>query len=320
MSSEDIKNIKGNIINIQHYSYQDGPGVRTTVFLKGCPLRCKWCSNPESISPQCEVAYDPKDCIGVKQCGQCLKKPFPEGSFTIDEKTGKAAIDWKKKKEIDPSIVSLCPGKAIFTYGKEVTVTEVMEEVDQDAAFYSSNNGGITVSGGEPLLQPEFVEALLKTAHTHGYSTAIETALNVPWKNIEKAVKHVDILIHDIKTTDPEQHRKWTGVSNERILENVIRIYENFPDKKVIVRTPVIPGVNDRIEVIDKIIDFIIPYKNVIKYELLPYHRFGLGKYGVLGKEYSLSKTENISDELINELRDYVSKRFEAERPKNAKR
>lgn len=316
MLSEDIKNIKGNIINIQHYSYQDGPGVRTTVFLKGCPLKCKWCSNPESISVKTELAYDPKDCIGIEHCGRCLKEPFPEGAFTVDEKNGKAILNLKKKKEIDPSLASLCPCKAIFTYGKEVSVAEVMDEVDQDASFYSSDNGGVTVSGGEPLLQPDFVVAILKTAHSHGYTTAVETALNVPWKNAEKVIEHVDYLIHDIKITDPEEHKKWTGVSNETILDNVVRIYESFPDKKVIVRTPVIPGVNDRIEVIDKIIDFILPYKNVVKYELLPYHRFGLGKYTVLGKKYSLGDLDSLSEERINELRAHVSKRFKEESPK----
>jgi len=186
MLSEDIKNIKGNIINIQHYSYQDGPGVRTTVFLKGCPLKCKWCSNPESISVKTELAYDPKDCIGIEHCGRCLKEPFPEGAFTVDEKNGKAILNLKKKKEIDPSLASLCPCKAIFTYGKEVSVADVMDEVDQDASFYTDGNGGVTVSGGEPLLQPDFVAAILKTAHSHGYTTAVETALNVPWKTRKK--------------------------------------------------------------------------------------------------------------------------------------
>lgn len=311
MGYEDLKNIKGNIINIQHYSYQDGPGVRTTVFVKGCSLKCKWCSNPESINPEREIAFDPKDCIGIKECGRCLKAPFPDGVFNENEETGKAQIDWNRKKEISSKLASLCPCKAIFTYGREVSVEEVIKEVDQDISFYSVNNGGITVSGGEPLLQPDFVAALLQTARVHGYSTAIETALNVPWENAKKVLEYTDILIHDIKMINSEEHKKWVGVSNEKILENIKKAYETFPQKKVIVRTPVIPGANDKEEVIEEIINFILPYKNIIKYELLPYHRLGLGKYEVLGREYELSEISSLGDKRIKELREFVSQRFE---------
>lgn len=314
MENNNLEDVKGNVINIQHYSYQDGPGVRTTVFLKGCSLHCKWCSNPESICRQNEIAFDQKECIGYEKCGRCLQKPFPDGCFFKNEENGKVSIDWTKTDRIDLKLASLCPCKAVFTYGKSLSIKEVIEEVDQDIAFYSANNGGITVSGGEPLLQPEFVSLLLKTAHSHGYSTAIETALNVPWESVEKVLAHVDVVIHDIKMIDSKKHAEWTGVDNAQILENAIRAYQKFPNKKFIVRTPVIPGVNDSTEEISKIIDYIIPYKNVEKYELLPYHRLGLGKYDVLGKEYTIKDIGKTDDSNLSKLREMISNRFERER------
>lgn len=310
MGYEDLEKIEGNIINIQHFSYQDGPGVRTTVFLKGCSLKCKWCSNPESICKQSEIAFDAKECIGIDKCGRCLQEPFPEGAFYENPSTGKAAIFWEKKKDIDVKLAKLCPCKAIFTYGKLVSVKDVIEEVDQDVSFYTLNHGGITVSGGEPLLQPQFVSALLQTAHSHGYSTAIETAMNVPWDNIEIVFSHVDTIIHDIKMIDSKEHEYWTNVNNTTILKNIEKAYKTYPHKKFIVRTPIIPGVNDREEVIDEIIDFILPYPNVIKYELLPYHRLGLGKYEVVGKEYELTDLESLSENRIKQLREHVAIRF----------
>lgn len=164
------------------------------------------------------------------------------------------------------------------------------------------------------MLQPEFVSLLLKTAHSHGYSIAIETALNVPWENVEKVLVHVDVVIHDIKMIDSKKHAEWTGVDNAQILENAVRAYQKFPNKKFIVRTPVIPGVNDSTEEISKIIDYIIPYKNVEKYELLPYHRLGLGKYDVLGKEYSIKDIGKADDSNLSKLREMISNRFERER------
>jgi len=236
-----------------------------------------------------------------------LQEPFPKGAFSLNPETGKSQIAWEQRNALDINLAKLCPGKAIFTYGKEMSVKEVIDEVDQDISFYTVNNGGITVSGGEPLLQTEFVSALLKTAHAHGYTTAIETALNVPWENVKQVIGHVDTVIHDIKIINPEKHEKWTGVKNTLILENVRKAYEEFPNKAFIVRTPVIPGVNDQEEIIKEIVEFINPYPNVIKYELLPYHRLGLGKYGVLGKEYELDKVPSLETKRIEELKAYAS-------------
>ena len=214
----------GRVLNIQRYCSHDGPGTRTTVFLKGCSLRCKWCANPESIAPKPELAYDPKKCTGEEACGECLKAPFPEGAFYVVEgDDDRVKVNWHLASGIDEATTSLCPEGALEMFGEEMSVDEVLDEVEKDASFYRSTGGGITLSGGECLLQPDFSAALLEEAHERGINTAIETAGNVPWAFMEKVLVHVDTMLHDHKLMDPERHRKWVGVVNKRILENFKR-------------------------------------------------------------------------------------------------
>jgi len=297
-----IKDISGTVINIQHYCYHDGPGVRTTVFVKGCSLKCKWCGNPESISPSIELAYDKKDCLGCEKCGRCLKEPFEQGLFNTDSE-GLITLTDKARHHWDHSGIDRCPTKALYLYGEEKTVSQIIAEVDKDAPYYRRNGGGITVSGGEPLLQPDFTAELLKRAHEHGYTTAIETASNVPWESMEKVLPYADTVLHDIKLFDSARHKEWTGVGNERILANLEKAYKTFPEKRFITRTPIIHSVNDDDENINAILSFILPYKNVVEYELLPYHKLGIGKYNVLGLDYPLDKFEAPSEERLSQLR-----------------
>ena len=302
----------GIVLNIQRYCSHDGPGIRTNVFLKGCSLRCKWCSNPESIRPKPELAYDPRPCTGKKACGLCLKPPFPEGAFYVVEgdEDDKVRVNWDLATDCDEAMVSLCPTGALYMHGKRMTVNEVLEEVEKDASTYRNTGGGITVSGGECLLQPDFVAALLKEAHDRGINTAIETACNVPWAFVEKVLANVDTMLHDHKLTIPERHKKWTGVSNERILANFKKAYETFPDIDFIARTPLIPGINADEEHIRAVLEFIRPHKNVIDYELLPYHRFGLGKYEHLGKIYELEDYTSPSEDLVRRLQAIIDEAF----------
>ena len=301
----------GIVLNIQRYCSHDGPGIRTNVFLKGCSLRCKWCSNPESIHRKPELAYAPNMCAGKKECGLCLKPPFPEGAFYVVEGADdKVKVNWDLAMDIDEATVSLCPTRALDMYGKRMTVEEVLEEVEKDDSFYRSSGGGMTLSGGECQLQPDFAAALLEGAHKRGFNTAIETAFNVPWSFCEKVLPHVDLVLHDHKLTIPERHKKWTGVSNERILANFKRAYETFPDTDFIARTPLIPGVNADEEHIRAVLAFIRPYKNVIDYELLPYHRFGLGKYESLGVVYELDDYKTPSDEVVAHLQAIIDEAF----------
>ena len=280
----------GLVLNIQHFCTHDGPGIRTTVFLKRCSLRCKWCSNPESIHPKPELAYDPKKCIGKKECGLCLKPPCPEGAFyTVEGADDRVHVNWDLAGECGEETVAVCPTGALHLFGQEMTVEQVLDEVEQDSTFYRESGGGITLSGGECLLQPAFSAALLAGAHQRGFTTAIETAGNVPWHFMEQVLPHVDTMLHDHKLTDPERHKKWCGADNRRILENYKKAYETFPDITFIARTPLIPGVNDNEEHIRAVLAFIRPHTNVVDYELLPYHRFGESKYGFLGRVYALA-------------------------------
>ncbi len=176
-----------------------------------------------------------------------------------------------------------------------MSAREVLDEVLKDESMYRNTGGGVTISGGECLLQPDFVAAILRGAQESGIHTAIETAGNVPWDYMEKVLQYVDLMQHDNKLMDPERHKKWTGVDNKRILANFKKAYETFPNKEFITRTPLIPGINATEEHIRAVLDFIKPYKNVIDYELLPYHRFGLGKYEFLGKVYELKDFESPS-------------------------
>lgn len=298
----------GMVLNIQHFCTHDGPGIRTNVFLKFCSLRCKWCSNPESIHPKPELAYNPGRCIGTKECGLCLKECPESAIFTVDSDL-MVRVNWDLCTNCG-KCVSACPPQALSLFGHEMTVDEVLDEVEQDSAFYQESGGGITVSGGECLLQPDFTAALLAGAHERGINTAIETAGNVPWAFMAKVLPHVDTVLHDHKLTDPARHKKWTGVDNARILANFKQAYETFPDKTFIARTPLIPGVNDDEEHIRAVLAFIRPHKNVVDYELLPYFRFGESKYGFLGRVYELADFQPPTPESLARLRAIIDDAF----------
>ena len=214
----NILDIKGTVLNIQRYCSHDGPGIRTTVFLKGCSLRCKWCGNPESINPKPELSYDSKKCKG-KSCSICLKAPFPENAFYfVHGEEDKVKVNWQLSTGCTQEHAPLCPTGALEMFGKIMTVGQVIDEVEKDASFYRNTGGGMTISGGEVMLQPDFAAALLQEAHNRGFNTAIETACNAPWSFLEKVLPHVDTMLHDNKLMDSERHKKWTGAGNERIL------------------------------------------------------------------------------------------------------
>jgi len=298
----------GLVLNIQHFCTHDGPGIRTNVFLKFCSLRCKWCSNPESIHPKPELAYNTSKCIGVKECGLCLKECPESAIFTVDPDL-KVRVNWDLCTNCG-KCVPACPPQALSLFGHEMTVEEVLDEVEQDSAFYQESGGGITASGGECLLQPDFTAALLAGAHERGINTAIETAGNVPWAFMEKVLPHVDTVLHDHKLTDPARHKKWTGVDNARILANFKKAYETFPEKTFIARTPLIPGVNDDEEHVRAVLAFIRPHKNVVDYELLPYFRFGESKYGFLGRVYELADFQPPTPDSLAKLRAIIDEAF----------
>jgi pyruvate formate lyase activating enzyme len=302
----------GVIVDIQHFSTDDGPGIRTTVFLKGCSLRCQWCANPEGVRPRPELGFRTAQCIGVEACGHCLPA-CPQSAFGRGDADGKATLNWNKCDDCG-LCVAVCPSRALYLYGRTMSVAQVIAEVEQDGAFYGESGGGMTLSGGECLLQPDFSAALLSEARRRGISTAIETAGNVPWRFMAQVLPHADIVLHDYKLTDPELHRRWTGADNLRILENFRRAYVTFPDKTFIARIPIIVGVNDNEAHVGAVLERIRPYTNVVDLQLLPGHRFGLSKYAYLGRDDAMTDLSVPSEEIMARLRSVIAAGFEARR------
>ncbi|MDR1630443.1 MAG: glycyl-radical enzyme activating protein [Oscillospiraceae bacterium] len=268
----------GYIFNIQHFSLHDGPGIRTNVFLKGCPLRCRWCCNPESHALLPEAAFDKSKCILCGACSLGAKEPavrFEHGEKVID----RTALHANGER-----LALVCPTGAISLYGEQKSVGEILDEAERDAAFYSRGGGGITLSGGEPLFQAEFATAILREAKRRHIRTAIETCGHVPWETLREAAEHLDYVLYDIKSLNSVSHKEQTGVGNEQILENFRLLCEHFPALPKLVRTPVIPEFNEH-EALE-IKAFAESFPNVT-FQALSYHTFGVKKYAMLGKTYT---------------------------------
>ncbi|MBL7218487.1 MAG: glycyl-radical enzyme activating protein [Phycisphaerae bacterium] len=267
----------GRIFDIKKFAVHDGPGIRTTVFCKGCPLRCIWCHNPESLETTAELAISPDKCIG---CGACVEA-CPAGALRIDEqgicecnrdlctRCGKCAAG--------------CFSGALEMIGREVTVEDVMAEVRKDAPFYKTSGGGVTISGGEPLIQGEFVTALLRQCRSEGFHTALDTSGHVPWETLTAAAAHADLVLYDLKHVDPGAHEKHTGASNDLIIDNLRRLGGCGVDIEI--RMPIVPGLNDSARDIDAAGQFIRSLDNVVAVRLLAYHRLAAAKYARLGRD-----------------------------------
>lgn len=294
--------MKGLVFNIQRFSVHDGPGIRTTVFLKGCPLRCKWCHNPESISPDPDLVLRSDRCIRCGDCyGLCKNhavKPVDGGFETLRE----ACVDCGE-------CVEICSAEARGLAGKEMTTEEVLSEIEKDVVFYDQSGGGASFSGGEPLLQHEFLVSLLKGCKRRNIHTVVDTAGLTTTAILDEVSAFVDLFLYDLKTLDDAKHREFTGVSNVQILSNLRRLSDLR--KQVIVRLPLIPGVNDTFEDIRRAGEFVAQLGNVREIHLLPYHPTGTEKYVRLGKDYEMEGTIPPSaDDLslyVEELRQYVA-------------
>ena len=282
-----MSDIKGTVFNIQRFCINDGPGIRTTVFLKGCMLDCLWCHNPESKSCKPQVMLYKDRCIG---CGECLKI-CPKGlhSFSDDG----AHIINRTECAACGECAEACVG-ALELCGTERSVDEVMTEVLKDASFYKNSGGGMTLSGGEPFMQHEFALELLKAAKEQGLHTCIETSGYVSEEILKRFIPYVDIFLWDIKETDAERHIKYTGVSNERILENLELL--NAKGASVVLRCPIIPGYNDRDGHLQSIGRLAQRLDCVMCVDVEPYHPLGSSKSEALGKEYPLGDMGFIAD------------------------
>lgn len=304
MSQPALAKNSGYVFNIQHYSVHDGPGIRTIVFLKGCPLECRWCSNPESQQYNPELAYNENKCIGVQDCSWCSKACHHGAIHT--GVSGKIAIDRTACVKCF-QCVEACPSKALHTFGAVMTVADVLKVVEADGIFYSRSGGGLTISGGEPLTQGDFTFALIKEAKKRRIDATIETCGYAEWFQLERIAPMLKTILFDIKCMNDAKHQEFTGVSNARILENLVKLRNNFPQLHILVRTPIVPGFNDTAEDIHAILDFIEQMPNV-SYEILPYHRMGQQKYGYLSRDYKMEDVK-LSDETIKTLRDIVKLR-----------
>lgn len=261
--------MEGIIFDIKKFAVHDGDGIRTTVFLKGCPLKCVWCHNPEGISAKKCLAFYSHKCVNCGACcAICPCHKFENNIHSFDNTDCVAC----------GKCVKMCSSEALHMFGKAIDVDELMPILLEDKAFYDNSNGGITLSGGECLLQPDFCSQILKECKKYGINTAIDTSGAVPYKSFEKVIDYTDVFLYDLKAFDEAVHIRCTGITNELILENLKRI--DALGKKTEIRIPYVPLYND--DQMDKIADFILKLKNVISVRILPYHDFARSKYNSL--------------------------------------
>ncbi len=286
----------GTVFNIQKFSLHDGPGIRTIVFLKGCYLACKWCSNPESQRPEPEVFYYEKNCI---HCASCV------AACPVH------AIDPHRPGLIDRAIctdcgacASACPAAAMVLSGKKMTVAAVIDELRKDEIHYRRSGGGITLSGGEALAQPEFTAELLAACKARGWHTAMESTGIAPLAVLERVIPLVDLLLLDIKSFYSARHEEFTGHPNEVILRNALVI--SGLAKNIAIRVPVIPHFNDDEQSIRAIATFVTYLKNVSRLHLLPYHSYGQNKYTLLGRKYDMIDIKAPDDNQLLRLKGVV--------------
>ncbi len=286
--------VKGWIFDIQRYSINDGPGIRTTVFFKGCPLHCLWCDNPESQSRFPQLFFFDALCVQCYRCVPvCPNKAIsvgPDGSVLTDRSLCRGC----------GACTEACLANARVISGKLMTVDEVMEVVMKDSLFYRNSGGGMTASGGEATAQPEFLIELLKRCRENGIHTALDTTGYVPWETFQRILEYTDLVLYDIKHMDPAAHRKLTGVDNALILENARRIARM--GKAMWIRFPLIPGCNDD-ETNLRATGAFVRDLGLRQIDILPYHRLGTGKYHRLGREYPLPQARSYHEDEIEKIK-----------------
>ena len=261
--------VTGRLFDIQRFSVHDGPGIRTTVFLKGCPLRCVWCHNPEGTDQADQLSFLPDKCIG---CGYCFSTCVNEAHVMVDDRH---ALD-REACKVCGRCAEKCYAGALEIVGRAATVEEVLAEVLRDRPFYETSGGGMTLSGGEPLMQIEFTAALLAAAKAEGLHTAVETCGQAAWKCFEQVLDNVDLFLYDIKETDPVRHKEYTGVGCETIVANLRKLCAT--GAAILMRLPTVPGLNDSREHFKRVAELAASLPALQGVEIMPYHRLGVSK------------------------------------------
>lgn len=301
------KDVEGMVFDIQKFSIHDGPGIRTTVFLKGCPLKCVWCHNPESQEMKPEISFLPEKCIG---CGWCFEVCPNKCHQMVDDKH----VYNREQCIVCGKCAERCYTESIEGIGKQMHVDEVIDEVLKDESFYETSNGGMTISGGEPMMQFEFTKELLITAKENEVHTCLDTCGFAPFEKYKQILEYVDIFLYDLKETDSEKHNILTGVPLEMILENLKKL--DSEGSQIILRCPLIPGLNDRKEHFENIGKIAESLNNILYISVHPYHPLGVSKNERIGKQ-SLHNDKNFAsqdfiEECLEIIRKHTSLRVEA--------
>ena len=289
--------VTGCIFDIKRFALHDGPGIRTTVFCKGCPLSCLWCHNPESIAPGPELSFSVDKCIGCEACiGAC-----PNGAMRIDK--GARTCDRERCVRCGKCVEG-CFAGALEMIGRQVSVEDVMVQVRKDAVFYRTSGGGVTISGGEPLMQSDFTTAVLRQCQSEGLHTALDTSGQATWESLQAAAGFADLVLYDLKVIDPIEHQEHTGVRNDLVLDNLRRLCAlGVP---VEIRMPIIPGLNDSAQDIDAAGEFINGLDSVVAVRLLAYHRLAAAKYERLGRANPAGELQRPGDDHLEPCRRHL--------------
>ncbi|MBF7095615.1 glycyl-radical enzyme activating protein [Alkalibacter mobilis] len=308
--------ITGRIYDIQGFSVHDGPGIRTSVFLSGCPLSCLWCHNPEAIPFQYVLSYTSIKCIGIEKCGSCMsvcnfgaiKKSKLSNSQLLEDKITHVEIDRTKCTNC-LKCTTVCKAKALIPSGQDMKLGEIMNKLMKDKAYFNGSGGGLTVSGGEALSQIEFTVELLKAAKSENIHTCLDTTGFASWEDLKKTLPYVDLYLYDLKHMDSNKHKEFTGVPNEKILSNATKLAKE--GAKIQFRFPIIPGINDSVDNLRMTGEFIKEIEYAVELlQILPYHRLGLPKYDRLGKINILKDLDSPSDADMEKHKNFLEAYF----------